>query len=390
MSVALALLIACGDNAAEPLPSATPIPEPPALTVDAGDTLTIGVSAALSGDQVNLGTDIADAVDLAVAQAGGAVRGHPLRVLRMDDGCTDPQRARDVAEEFLNEPALVAIIGPMCTTGAQAANGVYEGAGIIHISPSATRVELSEAGERYFFRTAWRDDVQAWLQARRAYDELSARRAFVIDDGDPYSKTLADAFIAEFESAGGEIVARERIKRGDTDFSSLASQINAAEPDVVVYEGFDPEGALIVKQIRDAGYTRVFMGPDALLSVRDFLVTAGPQAEGAIITGGATPGLEYLLRFGERYDRVPSTPFVLQAHDAVGALVLALDAVAETDGDTLIIDRVRLAGTLRAQTFPGLTGYFTFDERGDRKGETPAELGLTIYRVVNGAFQPIP
>jgi branched-chain amino acid transport system substrate-binding protein len=381
---------ACGSDSDGANPTATPVPEPPAITVADNGPLTIGVSAALSGTQINVGTDIADAVELAVAEAGGAVKGHPLQVLRMDDACTDAERARDVADDFIAQPSLVAIIGPMCTTGAQAANGAYDAAGIIHISATATRVELSEAGERYFFRTVWRDDAQARLQATHARAAVNAASAFLIDDGDPYSKTLADAFASEFEDDGGTVVARERITRGATDFSSLASQIVAADPDIVVYEGFDPEGALVVADMREAGYAGAFMGPDALLSVRDFLVTAGAHAEGAIITGGATPDLQYLLRFGERYQRVPTTPFVLQARDAVGAVVRALDSMATVDGTTLIIDRSDFAEALRTQTFAGLTGSITFDDRGDRNGTTASEVGLTIYRVVNGTFQPIP
>jgi ABC-type branched-subunit amino acid transport system substrate-binding protein len=75
---------------------------------------------------------------------------------------------------------------------------------------------------------------------------------------------------------------------------------------------------------------------------------------------------------------------VLQAYDAVTALLKAIDAVAtEEDDGSLRIDRQRLADTLREQRFAGLTGSVTFDERGERRGETPAELGITVYRVFN-------
>lgn len=389
--VAVALAAACGgsNNAVHsPIPSATPAALND-IIVPAGAPISIGVSAALSGDQMNLGLDITDAADLAATELG-LVRGRSVRIVRMDDRCADAEEAVAVARDLIEREALVGVIGPMCTTGAQAANSVYEAAGVVHISPSATRVDLSAQGERFFFRTTWRDDVQAATQATYAYGALGAESAIVIDDGDPYGKGLADAFQQEFEARGGRVLTRERIERGETDFSGLVRQILSAEPEIVVYEGLNPEGALLINALREIEYGGVFMGPDGLLSVRDFLQTAGEQAEGAVLTGGPTPDEAFALRFGTAFGRLPGTPFVLQSHDAVGALLSALNAAA-TDGENgaLVIDRQRLAETLRTQTYNGLTGAITFDERGDRVGESAAELGLTIYRVDAGRFVPV-
>ncbi|MEX0750349.1 MAG: branched-chain amino acid ABC transporter substrate-binding protein, partial [Dehalococcoidia bacterium] len=199
-TAAVIIMTACGgDGAISSEPTAPGDPPPAAsISIPAGAPLTIGVSVALSGDQVNLGTDIADAVELAVQDFGGALKSHRIAVKRLDDRCTDAEKAVEVAEDLLADDTLIGVIGPMCTTGAQAANDEYERAGIVHMSPSATRVDLSEKGETYFFRTSWRDDVQAMLQASHATDVLQAKTAVVIDDGDPYGKGLADAFAARF------------------------------------------------------------------------------------------------------------------------------------------------------------------------------------------------
>ncbi len=389
--VAVAFATACGgsnggSNGGTPTTTAVPFED---IVVPAGVPIEIGVSAALSGNQMNLGLDITDAADLAATELG-PVRGRSVRIVRMDDRCTDAEEAVAVARDLIARTALVGVIGPMCTTGAQAANSAYEAAGVVHISPSATRVDLSDQGERFFFRTTWRDDLQAATQAAYAYDDASAQSAIVIDDGDPYGKGLADAFQEQFEALGGRVLTRERIERGETEFSGLVRQMVSAEPDLVVYEGLNPEGALIVKALREAEYRGVFLGPDGLLSVRDFLQTAGAAAEGTVLTGGPTPDEAFALRFGTAFGRLPGTPFVLQSHDAVGALLSALNAAATEGADgALVIDRERLADALRTQTYNGLTGAITFDERGDRVGDSAAELGLTIYRVEAGSFVPI-
>lgn len=388
-AAAIAVSACRGSGGAHATPTAAP-PPPAAIVIPRDQPIIIGVSAALSGEQANLGNDIADAADLAISDRGGAAKGHPLKVQRLDDGCADAEKAVDVARSLIRSDTLAGVVGPMCTTGAQAADKVYEAAALVHISPSATRIDLSMQDERYFFRTAWRDDAQAATQAHYALDTLKAASAVLVDDGEPYGKTLADAFATAFAQAGGRVMTRERVDRGAVDFTALARQAKSANPDAVVFEGLDPEGALFVKALRDAGYANLFIAPDGLLSVRDFVVPGGGATEGATVTGGLTPDDAFVARFRDRFQRMPTTPFVLQSYDAVNVLVEAIANAATEDGDgSLVIDRARLADALRAQRFNGLTGPIQFDEKGDRRGETAAELGLAIYRVANGRFEKV-
>jgi branched-chain amino acid transport system substrate-binding protein len=242
-------------------------------------------------------------------------------------------------------------------------------------------------GERFFFRTTWRDDAQSLAQSAYMRSVLRTETAFLIDDGEPFGRTLADAFSAAFEAEGGQVISRERIERGTTDFTSLARQISAANPDAVVFDGFDPEGALFVDALRTEGYGGAFVGPDSLLSVRDFVGTASEAAEGAIVTGGPVPDETFIERFDARFGRRPSTSFVLQAYDAARIALTSIESVGEDMDGSLTIDREALADALRSQSFAGLTGGIRFDENGDRTGETAAELGLAIYRVNGGVFE---
>jgi branched-chain amino acid transport system substrate-binding protein len=391
--VAVAALAACGGGATgTPTPAPTPIDTPePQIVIAAGQPVTIGVSAALTGEQSALGNDIADAAELAVIDAGRTFKGHALQVSRKDDGCADAEKAAGVAHAFVKDRILAGVIGPMCTTGAQAANGIYAQGQVVHISPSATRIDLASPGDHFFFRTAWRDDFQSRVQAAYAVNGLRATTAIVVDDAQPYGKALGDAFVEAFEGLGGYVSSRERVDRGQADFGALARQVKSVAPDVLVFEGLNPEGVLLAKALHDAGYAGAFMAPDGVLSQRDFVVAGGPAAEGALITGGANPDEAFVTRFRDNFKRAPGTTFVLQAHDAVSVLLAALSTAATQQADgSLVIDRAKLADTLRAQTFAGLTGPIRFGDDGDRTGDRPSALGLTIYRVTDGQFQPLP
>ena len=390
-AIAIAVILsACGGSGSHTV-TPTVAPDPPAvITIASGQPITIGVSSAMSGDQEALGRDIADAADLAISDAGGVVKGHKIALRREDDGCNDPEKALAAARTLTSIDSIAGVVGPMCTTGLQAADKTYADARVAHITPSTTRVEIAAPEKQYFFRTCWQDDAQARTQAAYARETANAASAIVVEDGEPYGKALADAFVSAFESAGGRVMSRKRIERGTTDFSSLAQQVTSASPDVLVFEGLNPEGVLLAKALRESAFAGQFIGPDALLSERDFILAGRGSVDGAIITGGPIPGDAFVAKFRDRFQRVPATPFVLQSYDAATALIKAIDATATISASgELTIDRVALAATLHQQRFAGLTGTVAFDDRGDRAGEGAHELGLEVYRVTNGRFEPV-
>jgi branched-chain amino acid transport system substrate-binding protein len=379
---------ACGESS-QATKTASPAPSSSAIQIAQGDDIVVGVSAALSGDQAVLGQDLADAVDLAIEEYGQTIAGHSVSSVRADDGCDDAEMASSAAERLASSAGLVGVIGPMCTTGAQAANDLYEDAGVVHITPSATRDSLSAQGEHLFFRTVWRDERQAEVQAAYAIEELDSDSAVVIDDGDPYGKTLADAFVPAFESGGGTVIARERIERGVTSFDTFARQVLTGDPDLVVFQGLDPEGALLLRDLREAGYDGDFIGPDSLFNARDFVGTGGEATEAAVLTAGPVADQAFVDRFQARFGRVPATSFVLQAYDATRALLEAVAEIAGEEAGSLSLDPSALAAALRERSATGLTGTVAFDENGDRAGTSPREAGLAIYRVTNGAFEQV-
>ena len=382
-----ALAVACSglDQEAVPTPTAaTQFIETP-IAAGTSDPLVIGVSVDLTDEGNGVGEDLADAVELAIEDAGSTVAGRPLQSARMDDGCNDPEQAEAAADGLVATVGLAGVIGPMCATGAQAANDVYEGSGVVHISPASTRADLSALGQEFFFRVAWRDDAQGRIQAQFVFADGGS--AVVVDDGEAYGRALADAFVDAAPEASA-ILARERLERGASDYRALARQVTGAEPDTVVFEGFDPEAAIFLRDLRAEGFDGQFVGPDSLLSLNAFVVPAGEAAEGAIITAGRVPDQAFTDRFLERFGRQPSTPFVLQAYDAARVLIAALESQLG-ESDSSVLDRRDLAQGVRDANLFGLTGPVSFDQQGDRAGDEAAEQGLAIYRVNGGRFELI-
>lgn len=387
----LALAVACGDEGGPGVPSSpTPSPTPTAgkqITIAPDAPIVIGISTPLSGDTGQFGRDIRDGAILG-AEDFGLVKGHQVQVVADDEGCPDPEKADAVANRFVADPAVVAVIGTACFFGQ--AHAIYEENAVVRISPSSTTPTLTEQGHSFVFRTAWRDDVQGRLQARYALDILKASTAFIVDDSEAYGEGLAKEFEEAYTAAGGTVKGRARIALGDADFTPVVEEAVQSGAALLLFEGFVPEATLLIQQLRNAGFQGAFLGPDGIFDQEAFARDGGPASEGAFVT--ASPPLPEAIAsaFRAKFGREAGTPFIGQAYDAMQILLKAIDSVAEEQADgSLIIDTGRLRDAVAATSHQGLTGAISFDEKGDRAGESPAELGLALWKVEGGRFVPV-
>ena len=390
--LALALAAAaCGDEEEEDeIMGIQRSPDTP-IVIPAGEPIVVGVSAALTGPTAVQGTESRDATVVGVARwkeaNGDQIKGHDIEVYAADDGCFEADITALAAERLLRVEGLVGVIGPMCSDGTAAVIPTYAEAGIVTISGSATRTDLSltQPEPKLFFRTAYTNAGEGALQARYVTARLDAATACVIDDGEAYGEDLANAAQDALEESGHE-VTRESIVPGAVDFSDLAGRIAADNPDVVIFEGFNPEGALLYHQLWDAGYRGPFIGSDGTAVLSDFVEPLGELAEGAVFAGCslALPE-EFLADYVDIIGSEPVTAFPAQYADAVTIL---LDAVAEVavgqaDG-SLEIDPLELRDAVSMpKLLTGVSGAIAFDENGDRLAESS---GLVMCEVEGGEF----
>jgi branched-chain amino acid transport system substrate-binding protein len=388
--LALALIAtACGgeEEATDDLPDAVLRPDAQTpIVVPASQPIVVGISAPLTGPDEAEGTEDRDAVIVGVERwkksNGSQIEGHEIEVRAEDDGCTEADITAQAAERLLRTPGLVGVVGPSCSAGAQVAIPIYTQGGIVVISGSATQSALaaSQPEGGFFFRTAYRNDLEGTLAGLFASDTLQAKKVYLIDDGELYGRDLADA--AQKAMVENEVtVTRETVSRGMVDFSELAANIVAANPDLVGFAGFNPEAALLYRQLRDAGYTGLFGSGDAAASVPSFVEPVGAAAEG-VIFAGCSPTLpdDFLADFEDVHGSKPAaSAFVAQDADAVTILLDAIAQVAVEQADgSLTIDPAALRDAVRATNLDGgLSGSLAFDENGDRiprKGDMLSEV----------------
>ncbi len=316
----------------------------------------------------------------------GAIAGFTVELVEADDLCSGPG-SETAAEQLISE-GVVAIHGPMCSGGTVAALDNYAAAGLFALSGSASASNVSEQGAENFARTAWNDKTQGAEMAKYVYETIGATNATLVDDQSTYGKGLMDNFQAAYEALGGTINGRQAVTVGEQDFSAVVTSIGT-DPAIVVFGGFIAEGAALVRQLRDAGYTGEFMGADGIADAR-FVELAGDASENAYISRGPQSepnGKEALLaQYHEEYGADAGEQFVDFSYDAMTIILNAIEevGVVNADGD-MEINLAELNAAIKGATLEGgATGTIRFLENGDR--DIAAGAVNQIDQVKDGAF----
>jgi branched-chain amino acid transport system substrate-binding protein len=353
------------------------------MTFAPSSKITLGVSSALAGAYAVYGQDMLNGVDLAIADFGGNLKGWEIISEGGDDGC-EGAPAVTVAEQFAADPTLLAVIGPMCSGSVVPASDIYAEHNIIMVTPSSTAVVVTARGYENLFRLVANDDLQAQTTVDFIRQDLALSTLAVLHDQSIYGQGIAEAVHGKFAASGGDVTGIEGVTRGDVDFSAVIATILAGNPEAIYWGGMDAEGALLISQLRSAGFEGVFFGPDGIKSKPTYIDASGGAAEGSYATfgavGGATGYDEWEVKFTELYDA--PVAYAPGSYDAALIILQAADAVAEIDADgNLVIGRKALADKIRETPFAGITGALEFTVTGDL-----GKVSITVFHVENGEF----
>ncbi len=366
---------------------AAPEDEWDVVEIAPGEPIRLGFAAALSGAGVDiLGIDERRGAELAVADRP-SIAGHDIELVVEDSLCSG-EGGTAVANKFVADPSIVAVVGHMCSGSSIPASDIYEKEHYTMVSPSSTAVAFTARGLAAANRVCWSDAIQGPAAANFAYNTLGARTMATIHDGSPYGEGLVNETAKAFESLGGTVVIQEAVAVGDTDMRPVLTKIGAENPDMIYFGGFVAEGAFLATQRFDVGLDDViFMGADGI-KAEDFVSAAGAAAEGTYASaadlGAAGPGLDdFFVQYELVYGEEPPAPFHAHTYDAVNVIMDAIyaSAVEGPDG-TLWVGRKALNEAVRATTgYQGLSGVISCDDKGDCGTGTVA-----ISKVENGEF----
>jgi branched-chain amino acid transport system substrate-binding protein len=170
-----------------------------------------------------------------------------------------------VAQKFISNPSVVAVLGPSTSGGVASASKALDAAGLAHISPSATRTSLTKGANleatKSFFRVVPGDYIQGPTDANYMADKLGAKKVVLVDFQEPYSVGLADAAEVVLKKKG---VSTTRLSTSvnTTDFSSLVTRV-PSDADIVFFPTQQPADAQTFgQQLLEQGKKAKMFGGD--------------------------------------------------------------------------------------------------------------------------------
>ena len=350
-------------------------------------TYTLAYQGPLSGGEASTGIDEQNGVKYAIKVWEAANPGIKINLVSVDDE-GDPAVASKVAPGVGANKKIIGLVGPAYSGATIASLPYYKAGNLTVISPSATRVSLtdpksptvkSDYGRPIFHRVVATDDKQGPALAKFATKGIASAKVFVFDDQSSYAVPLRGYVEAAIKKiTGASIVgAGDSVINTTTDYSPTIAKIKSSGANVVIYTGYYSAAAIFIKQLRDSGSTAVFAGGDGVFN-QEFAKLAGKSGEGALLTGvagladvDATIEADFKAKIG-----VSSGVYAVESIDAANIFLSGIK-----NGKTT---RAAMNKWVKAYNFKGIAGAtIKFNQHGDISEGGFAGFLVTGGKLVN-------
>lgn len=340
-------------------------------------TVRIGAVLPLTGDAAVYGQAIRQGVELAFEEARAAVDApHAVELIVLDSASSPEQAKQQLAKLYRDEGAL-AVIGGVTSAEALAMVPVADEVDRILLSPSASSPQLTGISKN-FYRIFASDVLEGSKMGLFAFQTEQVKTVVILAEQGPYAGGIAQVFASEFARQGGEVLETLEFPQGTGDLSGFVERIMTLNPDAVYIAAFAPEIAKTIETLRGKSYGGKILTTSAYATA-DTIAKAGANANGVLFTQTVfEPATDAGVRgFANAYSaRYQTQPDLYAAHgyDAGKVLLAALSAGGPTRDQLL-------KGMRGLREYPGVTGAFQFDEKGD------VQKFPRVYAILDGEPQ---
>ena len=307
-----------------------------------------------------------------INKAGG-INGHPFQIVTRDDEGDGTVAAR-IAQEFVNNRKISAVIGHVNSSGMLSAARVYDGE-LAAVATSATSPDLTGISS-WVFRIISSDSLNGIALAIFA-NKFGTRNgpatAAVLYENNTYGRGLADSFRRSFH---GELVSLDPINADLASAEPYIAYLKTRKPKVVFVAGRVASGLKILQEAKRQGFNPVFVGGDGWQGI----VSDTATAEGTYIGMSFTPqdpspaARAFVAAFEKKFATPPDAHAAL-AYDATRLIAQAL----KEKGANRKGIRNYLHSLTRENAYAGLTGPAFFEDTGD-----PVGMRFRVLRVHSG------
>ena len=288
--------------------------------------------------------------------------------LKTFDSQGDPDQATTLATKIVGDSSIVGLVGPGFSGESLSTGKTFAAAGLPSISPSATNVTITQQGWPTWHRVIGNDSAQGAAVATYLKDTAKAKKVFVVADDSDYGKGLA-GYVND--GLGSLVVGNDNVATGQTDFSATVTKVKASGADAIFYGGYYSEAGLLAKQLRQGGFTGLFMSGDGSEDAQFVKIAGADAANGAILTAPAGPAP---ADFDAKYQALNGSPsglYSTQSYDATNIFLAGIEAGKSSPAD--------MNDFIGSYTGTGVSGPIAFDDHGDIK-----QTAIFAYKVADG------
>lgn len=351
-------------------------------------TIKIGSSGPLTGDNAGYGKAVKNGAELAVKEinAAGGINGIKLEFKMEDDEASGEKSVN--AYNTLKDWGMQIFAGTVTSGACLAVVGDTKADNMFQITPSASSADCVKNDNA--FRICFGDPDQGVDSANYIYNnKLAEKVAVIYNNGDEYSKGIYDAFKAQADEIGLNIVATEAFTNDSkTDFSVQLGKAKASGADLVFLPIYYQEASLILAQAKSSGFSPKFFGCDGLdgilnlegfdLSLAENVTLLTPFSKDA--NDDSTKA--FVAAYNNAgYDAQYLNQFAADAYDAIYTIKAAAEK-ANINAEMTVSEICDAMKTAMPQiSVNGVTGT-------DMTWAATGEINKApkIYKIVNGAY----
>lgn len=339
----------------------------------------IYIGLAYPVEEYGSSTGFSKGIELALQEINdsGGILQRKVQLVQQDDRGSVTTGA-EIAQSFVDDKRISAVIGHWNSRVSLAAAGIYNNAGLLMLSPASTAPKLTAKGYTTIFRNIPNDNVIGAKMAQYAVKQGYAKTVVYYADDD-YGLGLANAFEDQGSALGLKVVDRVT-GISDSQLSHLIKRWQAFGCDSIFVADVMPAAGDFIKKLRAAGVSVPIMGATGI-DRSNFIDSLGKDAEGVVMPTVFNPDedkpavQEFVAKYKNKYGAEPDS-WAVQGYEALKLVAWAMERAGSPLPE-------RHAAALRELSgFNGVSGALSATSTGEINGQS-----IFFKIVVDGRYK---
>lgn len=268
--------------------------------------VVIGAVEMLTGSSAFYGQAVLSGIETAVDEinADGGILGHTIE-LKSYDNASDNAQTVTLVRRLADDRSVPVIIAPTYQANFGAACATATSIGIAVIGADSQPAPANQNTEGYCFSNAPDGEVQVKQTLDGLHERFDATRFGQIFDQQNAHQTLHNELGEEYVTTkqGWVLPVNAGVDTGQIDYSTVISDMNRNNLDVVMVNLTTEDAARFISQARDLGLKALFSNASTSLVTERLYELSNGAAEGLIVTTPQSESDEGFAKFVTAFEQ---------------------------------------------------------------------------------------